>query len=77
MVIHIEIGKMHVAHRFRVRIGDCEGAVECSNINKEEVMTEIRNALDELDDGHDTGCERSMCYCANRLRKSEPTEASP
>jgi len=71
MTIQIEIGKSHVSDRWRIRIGDIQGSTECSYITKEELMKEIIGEIEEEDDGHDSNCEGSMCYCSSRLREAE------
>ncbi len=64
MVIHIQIGKCYAG--LKLRIGDVDSQIEHSNITKKEVLSDIKDALDEFDDGHDINCEGSMCYCESR-----------
>jgi len=70
MVLHIQIGKSHKG--LTLRHGDVEGSSEHNNITKEEVLSEIKDLLEEFDDGHDINCEGSMCHCANRHKKRIP-----
>lgn len=71
MTINIEIGKAYISDRWRIRIGDIQGSTEMSNISKEELIKEILDAIEEEDDGHDSNCEGSMCYCSGRLRREK------
>ena len=47
---HIEIGRSWKKDRYRIRIGNIDGCTESMNITKEEVMNEIRDAIDKLDE---------------------------
>lgn len=67
MVIHIEVGKS--LHGLELRIGDCEEDSAYTNFTKEEVLEEIKDVLEDFDDGHDSSCEGSLCYCKQRRMK--------
>lgn len=71
MTIHIEIGKTHKSGKFAIRIGDIEYAKECHLLTKQEIIGKIILALDDLDDGHDLGCEGTMCWCSARERREK------
>ncbi len=75
MVIKIEIGKSYVSDRWRIRVGDIDGSTESSGIPKKELLKEIKDAIEEEDDGHDSNCEGSMCYCSGRLRRAKKQRA--
>ena len=47
--LRIEICRMGWNAKWRLRIGDIEGAIESSNITIEEALEEIKNQLEELD----------------------------
>jgi hypothetical protein len=47
MTIHIEISKSYKPDLWRIRIGDLEGAIECSNITKEEILNEIKEEMEK------------------------------
>ena len=47
MAIHIEIGKSYTKGLWRIRIGDVDGCSRHSNIEKEEVLKDIEDKMDE------------------------------
>ena len=47
-MINIEIGKSWRNGKFQIRIGNIDGCTEHSNIDKEEVLQDIIEALDEM-----------------------------
>lgn len=47
MTIHIEICKSYTKDRWNIRIGDVSGSTDMGNISKEEVISEVQDAMSE------------------------------
>lgn len=46
MTIHIEIAKSYNKKKWKIRIGDISGGTESYNISQEEVLEEIKEAME-------------------------------
>ena len=49
MSIHIEIGKTYEKDRYKYRIGDIDGSVECSFATADEIIEQIKTEIREMD----------------------------
>lgn len=48
LIEHIELCPSHKHGTFRLRIGDVRGAVECSNLSKEDVIKELTEIVEKM-----------------------------
>lgn len=48
--LNIEICKSYNKEKFNIRIGDITGATECSNISYGDLLSEIKDAILELEE---------------------------
>jgi len=72
--IRIEIGKAYKEGCFNLRVGDIVGSSESINVSKEEVISEIKECIDELDKNTLTQSNENVNKEKNTLHKHKVSE---